>query len=245
MKSNPNTMYISKDYSLLREDSNIKDNRKINIEETIYEVTLIGSSHTSSQEWRVSTSLIKCEVIPIPKIFYSLREKFEDIVHNIDGISIGLRNENAKLWFYYLTDDLFTDEKSIYSNVDGRLYRFGINRNDVNILILKKNNYPTQCKKIEEALNIFNIPCLIVSKERLNIPKNEAEDLIKPKEYAILQRGIFVEELCKDINKLDELIYDIYNGVKKGESLPKLIRNIKWRAYVGKAYEEIKDWISF
>jgi replication factor A1 len=169
----------------------------------------------------------------------------EDEVRVIDGFAVGLRNENAKIWLYYLTDELFVDENSVYSNIDYRLYRFEITRQDVNVVILMKNKYPIQCEKIQSALGIDKIPCLIISARSIGIPQEATSEITLPKNYGILKRGFFAEELCKNTDKLDSLLYDIYEGVRKGKSVPEVFGNLKIRHYLGKTYKEARKWISF
>jgi len=246
MRLNPNMVYIPKDYSFFEEDNDIKDDREINIGGTIPEVHPSGSIYTPSQKWVASTSLTECEVIHFPRIFYSFREKFEDKIHNIDSISYGMENKSASLWIYYLTNRVFTHEDSMYSHIDGRLYRFGINNKDINIILLKEEDYPMECKKIKETFEIDAIPCLILTKRRLDIPGEESEVMIKPEkeEFGILKRGIFAKELCEDTNKLDSLIYDIHHKSKGEKSIPKILSNVKWKTYGEKVYNEAKDIFS-
>ena len=108
-----------------------------------------------------------------------------------------------------------------------------------------KNKYPLQCEKIQGAFNINKIPCLIISDERLGISQNELDEIALPKNFGILKRGFFVEELCRDTSKLDSLLYDIYDGVKRGKSVHEVFRDLKLKYYLGKAYREGKKWISF
>lgn len=162
-----------------------------------------------------------------------------------DPVTRGLPTENVVVWFYYLTDSQFTGDESMYSNIDARLYKLGINKDDANVFIIKKDIYREVCARIQEKFDISKIPSLIITKEKIGIQRGVRVKIKSQGEsHCKLERGFFVNELCEDIDKINRLFYEIYEGAKKGEPFSSVKKSIKRKTYLGKVWDEAKDFIS-
>lgn len=64
-----------------------------------------------------------------------------------------------------------------------------------------------------------------------------------PRDFGKIERSLFVDDLCKDTDKLDSLIYEIYEGAESGP-IKEVLRSLKWKYYLGKGYREAKKWLS-
>ena len=177
--------------------------------------------------------------IPIPLLKSPLEREsgFESRVAVVNNpLSHGLPKD-AKVWIYFITSHVLKD---IYEHLTGALSNLGIYTKDVNVIILRREEYEEEIERLKREIGFKRLPCLIITYEPLfdEVLKGKKE---KKKVYA-LKHGIFTKQLIEDNKRVKHFVEGLYNAAKEG-NLKGYLRSEEVKSLLGMAWNRIKDFV--
>lgn len=151
-------------------------------------------------------------------------------------------------YFYYFTDESYSQSGSKYRVLDEELTLLGRNRQGLQVGIIDRDRIRDELwRAFIEGLDIDNYPTLIVADGPLGIQDvNLDADVFHPNDvnYATLESGLIQDNILQDGDKVKRLLNDLFDAAYNNE-LESKMRNEKIITLLTIGKDEVKDFITF
>lgn len=155
------------------------------------------------------------------------------------------RDTNA--YFYYFTDDSYTESDSKYKALDDELTLFGRNRSGLEVAMIDRDRIrPQLWDTLTSGFGIDSYPALVVSDQELGVRDTELGDQFDPNDgnYAILENGLIQDEILKNSDAIRDFLNTMFDHARRGE-MRRAMQKEKVLECLSVTKSELQRFISF
>jgi len=142
----------------------------------------------------------------------TIAEQLEATPHTL--YQLPKRDTNA--YFYYFTDDFYTDEGSKFKTLDDALTLMGRNRGRLKMVMIDRDRcQPETWELTTEAFEIDEYPALVVAETELGVGDVEPSDTVfQPSDgdYAVIESGIFLDDVISDRDEVRQFLTGLFDA---------------------------------
>lgn len=129
-----------------------------------------------------------------------------------------LPKEDPEAYFYYFTDEQYTDESSKFRTLDSCLTTLGRYRKGIEVVVIDRDRLPSPVwDLLIEGFDVEKYPALVVAEEELGV-RDVGYDTrgFTPNEtnYAILENGLITDHILQDSDELKTFLNELYDAAK-------------------------------
>ncbi|EMA27541.1 hypothetical protein [Haloarcula japonica] len=147
-------------------------------------------------------------------------------------------------YFYYFTDEIYTQDESKFTTLDDQLTLLGRNRGGLEVGIFDRDRMAEQVwQLIIRGLSIDNYPALVVADGPIGVEEiDDQTENFSPNdvEFAILENGIISDTILKDPDETRDFLNTLFDAARDNE-IKRQMRHEKVLESLTVAKEEVKD----
>ena len=147
-------------------------------------------------------------------------------------------------YFYYFTDEIYTQDESKFTTLDNQLTLLGRNRGGLEVGIFDRDRMAEEAwQLIIQGLAIDNYPALVVSDGPLGVEEIDMNtEKFSPNdvEFAILENGIISDTILEDPDETRNFLNTLFDAARDND-IKREVRRQKVIESLTIAKEEVKD----